>query len=521
MNKYDMNKLSLEEKIGQMIVFGFDALELNDHAIDLITKYKVGNVILFARNVKTPEQVFKLNHDLQKLALKTLGVPLLITIDQEGGMVTRIKSGGTFFPGAMTISASDQIENSYLSGRLMGKELKALGINMNLAPTLDVNNNPFNPVIGVRSYSDNPNRVAEYGLEFIKGLQESVIATAKHFPGHGDTKVDSHLALPEIDKSLDELMEMEIIPFKHAVENGLEAVMTTHINFPQITKEGRPATLSKIALTGLLREKLGFEGLIITDCMQMKAIQKHYTTPLGTLMAINAGANLICISHSYELQTESVKRLKQAYEENELTLETINDRVSKILEYKEKYASFKETETFEDIKETVLSKANKEFAYSVVKDAFTKVVGDDISLDKKTLLIASNPISTTIADEDDGSVSIIQKIKQEQLNIDTLEVSIKLEEDMESIIKKATLYEQVIFCSYNANIYQNQLELEKRLNQVVDLQVVMMRNPYDTFFNKDLKHVFAMYEYTPNSVNVLVEYLKGQIIPKGKMVVSL
>lgn len=521
MINYNVKDLTLDEKIGQLIVFGFDALDLNDHAINLITKYKVGNVILFARNVKTPKQLFTLNKNLQELTMKTIGIPLIISIDQEGGMVTRIKNGGTYFPGAMTLSASNHKENSYLSGKYMGSELAALGINMNLAPVLDVNNNPYNPVIGVRSYSDDKNRVSEYGNEFIRGLQESVIATAKHFPGHGDTTVDSHLALPKIDKSFEDLMDMEIVPFKHAIDNGLQAIMSAHINFPAITDQGYPTTLSRKCLTGLLRNKLGFEGLIITDCMQMKAIQKNYTTPVGALLAIEAGANLVCISHSEELQTKSVEHIKNAVHNRVISEKLIDERVSKILEYKSKYVSFDSSKTYEDVQTVVENKEAKEFAYKVCKEAVTLIKGDVITQSKKTLLIASSPLSTTIADEDDGSTSIVRAVKESSLEIDTLEVSVRLEEDISEIVKQASLYEQVIFCSYNANIYQKQFELIRELNAVLPLKVIMMRNPYDSVFVKEIKHLVAMYEYTPNSVKVLMEYLNGDFVPSGKLVVTL
>ncbi|MBU1143018.1 MAG: beta-N-acetylhexosaminidase, partial [Firmicutes bacterium] len=282
--KYDLNKLTLEEKIGQLFMFGFDATDVNDHAIKLIKEYRIGNVILFARNIKTPEQVFKLNQNLQKLSLKELGIPLFISIDQEGGMVSRITSGATFFPGAMTIAATNDVHNAYLSGKYMGLELINLGINMNFAPVLDVNNNPKNPVIGVRSFSDQPKMVAEYGSAFIKGLQENVIATGKHFPGHGDTHIDSHLALPKVAYGMDRLNPVELVPFKHAIQNGIQAMMSSHIDFPALTENGLPTTLSKKCMTGFLREELGFEGLIVTDGMQMKAIQDNYTTVGASLM---------------------------------------------------------------------------------------------------------------------------------------------------------------------------------------------------------------------------------------------
>ena len=521
MSKYNIKDLTTEEKIGQLFVFGFDALDVNEHAIDLIKTYKAGNVILFARNVQTPEQVFELNMNLQKLALEEIGVPLAICIDQEGGMVTRIKNGATFFPGAMTLTASDNVENSYRVGKYMGEELKALGINMNLAPVLDVNNNPHNPVIGVRSFSDDPKNVSLFGHEYIKGMQESVIATAKHFPGHGDTKIDSHLALPKIDKTIEEIKGVELVPFKHAIENGLQAVMSSHINFPALTEEGRPCTLSKNVLTGLLRDKLNFEGLIITDCMQMKAIQKHYTTKEGALMAIQAGANLICVSHSHELQTSAIKRVREAVQSGELTEETLNKRVQKVLEYKNKFI-IDVNSTYNSVRDVVENKDTKAFALQTVKDAMTLVKGSNIKLDNKTLIIASDPISTTIADEDDGAYSILKAVKDSGLKLDTHSVSIRLsEEEIKIALGASKDYEQVIFCSYNANIYEMQQELIKELNKDNELFVIAMRNPYDLVFVPEIKNLICMYEYTPNSVTALVDYLKGSFMPNGNLPVTL
>jgi len=521
MNK-TIKDLSLEEKIGQLIVFGFDALDLNDHAIDLIKTYKAGNVILFARNVESPKQLFQLNQNLQKLALQTHGIPLFICIDQEGGMVTRIKNGATYFPGAMTLAASQKPKHSYISGMLMGEELKALGINMNLAPSLDVNNNPHNPVIGVRSFGDDVETVSKFGIENIRGLQENVIATAKHFPGHGDTSVDSHLALPKIDKDFDALNALELVPFKRAIEHGVKAIMSSHINFPAITEKGLPTTLSYQCMSGLLRQTLGFSGLIITDCMQMKAIQKDYTTKKGTFMAIQAGVDMVCISHAKDLQVEAINYLKEQVENQQLSVEVIDERVERILAFKDKHIALDLNSTYEDVAGLVENEASKEFTLSVVRDALTLVKGQTITSLDQTLLIASEPISTSIADEDDGKDSIIKSVKKACPSIDTYKVSVGLsDQEIDEVVEKAKDYKQVIFCSYNANIYQNQQRLIKELNKMENPHIIAMRNPYDSYFVKDIKNLVLLYEYTPNSIQVLIEYLKGQIKPQGRCPVSL
>lgn len=522
MIKYDVNSLSIDEKIGQLIMFGFDALEVNNHAIKLIRDYKVGNVILFARNVKTPEQVFKLNQNLQKLAFDNIGIPLFISIDQEGGMVTRIKNGATFFPGAMTLAASNNINNAYLTGQYMGIELKSLGINFNLAPVLDTNNNPKNPVIGVRSYSDNPKTVSDFGNAFIKGLQESVIATGKHFPGHGDTNVDSHLALPTIEYGVDRLEKIELYPFKQAIKSGLKAIMSAHINFPAFTENGLPTTLSKKCLTGLLRDKLGFEGIIVTDCMQMKAIQHNYTTKEGTLMAINAGANLVCISHAEELQVASVKRLKEAVATGELTEDTINDRVSRLLKFKEELGDVHLTNTYESVSSLVENKNTKEFVLNVVKSAATLVKGKPFIKKDIPLILAVSPMATTIADEKDGSHDIINRVRLDLPDFDTARLNVKTTEmEIEEALKQAKNHKQVIICTYNANIYTSQIDLVKLLaKEDLELHVIAMRNPYDLHYAKEIENLVCFYEYTPNSISALVDYLKGDLTLKGKLPIT-
>jgi beta-N-acetylhexosaminidase len=514
--------MTIEEKVGQLLVFGFDALTLNDHAIKMIKDYKIGNVILFARNVLTPKQLFELNKNLQRLAIESIGIPLLITIDQEGGMVTRIKNGATFFPGAMTIGASHNKNNSYLTGKYMGEELKALGINMNLAPSLDINNNPNNPVIGVRSYGDNSCIVTEYGLEMIKGLQENVIATAKHFPGHGDTFVDSHLDLPKIEKSREELDQLELIPFKEAIKNGVKAIMSAHINFPALTEEGLPTTLSYRCLTGLLRNELGFDGLIITDCMQMKAIQTYYTTKKGALMAIKAGADLVMVSHSEELQIQAYENLIKAYNEADLTESLIDEKVARILKFKEENIDINLSLNYEDVSFIVENSVHKDFALDVVRQGMTLVTGELYNPNLKTLIIASAPLSTTIADENDGDDQIIPSIKKSIPKMDTYEISVNPNnQEINEVISIAKEYDQVVFCSYNANIYKSQLELIRELNILCNLHVIAMRNPFDSYFEPTIKNLIVLYEYTPNSVKVLIEYLQGKIVPKGILPVKL
>ena len=519
---YNIKHLTTEEKIGQLLMYGIDGTTVTDHTIELIKKYKVGNIILFARNAESPKQLYELNQSLQRLAQEELKIPMFISIDQEGGMVTRIFHGATFFPGAMTISATDRLEDSYIIGDMMGQELKALGINMNLAPVLDVNNNPKNPVIGVRSYADDPYRVAAYSREFIKGLQKHVFATGKHFPGHGDTHLDSHLALPQVSYDRDRLDEIELVPFKEAIRGGIKALMSSHIDFPALTENGLPTTLSHKCLTGLLREELGFEGLIVTDGMEMKAIQDNYGTVEATLIAIKAGANLACICHSEPLQIEAIARIKEALASGELSMDLLDERVSRVLSYKEQISLMPLNEPYEAIKHIVENEEHKAFSLDVVKRAATLVKGEPIALKGGALFIGMLPKATTQADDTDGLYDIISHLKQEIPCIKTHKMPIHpSDEDIAEAVKKARFVSQVILTTYNANVYQSQIQLINALAECdVECHVIAMRNPYDVMFTDQIKHFVCLYEYTPNAITTLIQYLKGDLKLEGRIPVT-
>lgn len=289
-----LSQMSVEEKIGQMFMVSLDGTALNEETAEYLAARHIGNVILFGKNMAGREQISALNTQIQQTIRQATGIPPLIGIDQEGGTVTRITDGATIFPGNMAVAATGDPKNAYLLGEAMGAELYALGINVNFAPVLDVNSNPDNPVIGVRSYSDDPALVGRFGCQMAAGLRsQSVLACGKHFPGHGDTSTDSHLDLPVLNRSEASLRNTELVSFQKAIDQGIDMIMTTHIIFPAFESEQLPATMSEAILTGLLREQMGFHGLIITDGMRMKAITEHFGTAEASLAAAQAGADLI------------------------------------------------------------------------------------------------------------------------------------------------------------------------------------------------------------------------------------
>src|SRR5947199_3485537 len=254
MSGYTTN-MSLQEQIGQLLVVGFSGITPNQEIIDLIQRYHVGGIILFSRNIQNAQQVFALTQSLQNIA-QAAGhrQPLLIAIDQENGIVSRLGEGATIFPGNMALGAIGSEQITHDVAMATGRELKVLGINMNLAPVVDVNNNPANPVIGVRSFGEDPSLVARLGTAMVKGYRAAgILSCLKHFPGHGDTTTDSHLALPVIPYTLQRLEALELVPFRSGMKAGAESVMIAHVAFPALAEQNTlPATLSSTIVQGLL-----------------------------------------------------------------------------------------------------------------------------------------------------------------------------------------------------------------------------------------------------------------------------
>jgi beta-N-acetylhexosaminidase len=287
--------MTLEQKVGQVFMLGFDGTRVDAAARAVIRGLHLGGVTLFARNAESATQVARLSRDLQSTADP---VPLFIAADQEGGLVVRVTRGATVFPGNMALGATRAAPLARRVARAAAAELLAMGINMNLAPVVDVNTSPLNPVIGVRAFGSDPELVATLGRETVVGLQAGhVSAVAKHFPGHGDTSIDSHRDLPVVAGSLDRLHAVELKPFLAAIRAGVDGIMTAHVCVPALEpRPGVPATLSKAVLTGVLRDQLGYTGLILTDALDMAAIRKTRGPSAAAVEAFQAGADLLLVA---------------------------------------------------------------------------------------------------------------------------------------------------------------------------------------------------------------------------------
>ena len=363
-----LSKMTTKQKIEQKIMPDFrqwkndgeskthDLTEMNDDLRKIMETHDFGGIILFGDNTHETDKIVRLIDDFQKAATKPRDdnanrLPLLVSIDNEGGTVFRVDTG-TAMPGNMAIGATKDKNAAYLDGKIIGREEVALGINNNFGPDLDTNSNPLNPVINIRSISSDPNLVADLGVEIVKGIQDqNVAATAKHFPGHGDTSTDSHTGLPTVDKSYEEIKQLELVPFQAAIDAGIDMIMTAHIAYPQIaekleTKSGElitaPATLSRVFLTDILRKDMGFEGVVVTDSMTMQAIVQYFGDAEAVVMAFQAGVDIalkptvINCPSSIKDMDRIIDYAVQAVEDGRIDEKELDASVRRILELKEK-----------------------------------------------------------------------------------------------------------------------------------------------------------------------------------------
>ncbi len=405
-----LEEMSLEQKICQMLMPSFyvrgrdnrtgaPLTELDSRTAEILQKYDFGGVILFNQNITGTVQVTKLIHDVQNASLSGDGqIPLLVAVDQEGGNVFRLKTG-CWMPGNMLLGATENPELAQKAAELIGSEIKAVGFNVNFAPTADVNNNPSNPVIGLRSFSSDQDITAKMVASSIQGFKDAgVISAVKHFPGHGDTATDTHVGLSVINRTYEELKNLELVPFKAGIEAGAQIVMTAHIQFPEIEKETYtsistkkpvylPATLSHKMITDVLRGDLGFDGVITTDAMDMGAITKHFSPVDAATLAINAGVDILLMAGDISTENqinkfeELIAALVSKVESGDIQEKRIDESVQRILELKIRngimdYDKGHLNRKTSAAKKTVGSQANHQLEWEITQKGITLLKND-------------------------------------------------------------------------------------------------------------------------------------------------
>lgn len=537
-----INKMSLDQKIAQMLIVDLNSLKQSpsDKIADQIRKEGYGGVILFRKDMTSIDQTVELIDQLKKSSAE---VPLWVGTDQEGGVISRIP-WGTSFPGNMALGATGKAELARETGKLIGDELKALGFNLNFAPSLDVNNNPNNPVIGLRSFGTNTKAVGEMGTAMMRGLQEAgVMATMKHFPGHGDTAVDSHVGLPTVSYGLNRLEEVELAPFRYAIERGANMIMTAHITFPKIDstmikskKDGSniylPATLSHKVLTDLLRKELKFQGVVVTDALNMQAIDSHFGRKESVIMAIQAGADSLLMPVE---PAKTLKWIRQAVKEGRISEERINESVTRILSLKQQYGLVEEnanTETFEQkvkrARQVFANPETKRKEREFAEQAVTLLKNDGkllpygLQSNKRILLIASDSLLNSMKKQLNGMVK--EDGKKRDVHIATLPLSSSWTAEQRQIAASA---DQIVMGTENLHMNKGErkaaqavVEQLSKLNKKV--AVLAVGAPYDIRYIPNVTAYIALYgsEKLPN-LNAGMRAVWGFIQPTGTLPVFI
>lgn len=505
-------------EIGQHLVTGFQGPEMSDAFIQSVREYKIGNVILFENNVTDKLQLKRLCEEIDALVREETGIAPFITIDQEGGVVSRLKDDATVFPSAMAVAASGNPQNASVAGRITAEELRAMGVNFDLAPVMDINSNPKNPVIGVRSYGDQPSKVAEYGTAMMKGLEQGgILSCLKHFPGHGDTSVDSHLGLPRVDKGLNELLACELIPFQAAINAGAPAVMSTHILFPQIEPDNVPATMSRRILTDLLRKQMGFQGLILSDCMMMGAIAQFYGTVAGSMAAVHAGIDLVFVSHDAALASQVSENIAHALRQGTLDEKEFAASTERILSSKAKLNIARPS------MEIVGCAEHRAASLQITREAITLVRDAPFRLGDTPLFLGCNRFRPNLASNpEEGDLSFTNTL---QTLLGGNAVTTPQDPDdgaIEAALSRVSGHTSIVIGLYNALSRSGQLKLVKAAAQKgLPICAVALRNPYDL---ADLPHsvrTIAAYDYDRRTLPILAKMLQGDLPISGKLPVRL
>ncbi len=528
---HDTDGMTVEEQIGQLLVVGFQGTCVPQTLRELIEHHHVGNIILFSRNIQDTHQLLDLTHSLQAIA-KAAGhrSPLLIMLDQENGMVRRLGQDATTFPGNMALGAIGSEQIAYEIAQATGRELKALGINMNLAPVVDVNNNPANPVISVRSFGTDPQQVARLAVATVKGYQEAgIVSTLKHFPGHGDTSVDSHLALPTIPYTFERLEQVELVPFRRCIQAGADCVMIAHIYFPALMQDkALPATVSPIIIQGLLRQQLGFNGVIISDCMEMNAILRTVGIEQGSVMALQAGTDLVLISHIYERQLASLVAIQAAIQAGQLSRETIHRAAERVLRLKERSLSWDRA-----MPSTLSAEVGSEEHQYLRDRAYalsTTLVRNDVQLlplhlqpDEHILVLYPQKATTSLAqDKFAAPTTLVENIQQRHTNTQSIIFPPQMSaQDRLELLHKAQKATIIIMATINAHADEDQAELMRQLLQAGRPVIgIAIYRPYDLLSFPELRTYLATYEYTLPALEAVVRVLFGEIKAQGHLPVN-
>ncbi|MFZ4437258.1 MAG: glycoside hydrolase family 3 protein [Syntrophales bacterium] len=515
-----LNRMSVEEKVGQVMMGFFRGPTLSQEQEKRIRELHLGGVILYGSsgNISNTGQVAALIESIQRAAGAAGGVPLFVSIDQEGGLVARLTEGVTLFGGNMLLGATGSETLAAGSARVTAHELRALGITMNFAPVVDVNSNPANPIIGIRSFGSSPEEVARLGMAHIDPYRESgVVCVAKHFPGHGDTDVDSHIGLPIVKHDRARLEAVELYPFRAMVRGGVPAVMTAHVEVPALDPTGLPATLSAPILS-LLRNEIGFSGLIITDSMGMGAIVKGWGIEEASILSFLAGTDILLFGadtgHEPAEQDGIYQALLSAVKSGRISTKRLDESVRRILVAKQSYGVLDDPFPIKSWQASLASAEHLAVAREVAVGGITLVRND-----KGLLPLASaSPVPVVWPTE---MIKYLQPLLAELPGL--VPCLVPLQPTADDIVQAVNTIKGapvVLAVSYNLDRNTGWLNLLKAINGD-NVVVIAVRSPYDLIQLPEASTYVAIYSDRPVALQAAAELLTGRIMPRGRLPVEL
>lgn len=494
--------MEIKEKIAQMLCFAFKGDAYNKQLKTLIEKVKIGGIVYFKHNIKSNEQVINLNKTMQEKSQ----TPLFVCVDQEGGYVRRA-TDINYLPGAMALAAAGT-DKTYDLCLKVGQDLKSLGFNINFAPVGDVNNNPYNPVINARSYSDDFEVVSAYANSAFKGFQDAgLLSTIKHFPGHGNTNVDSHLGLPRVGLSKADIENRELLPFKEAIKKGIDGVMMSHIIYS--TLDSLPASLSKKVVRDVLIDELGFNGLIATDSLTMQAISLNYTIEEVLVNSVMAGCDMLvfCGKALLDDQLSIFNTFVKLVEDKKISESRINESYEKIIRIKTKYCK-------QEYGEIVIDNT---LAETVLKDAVTVVLDKNLPLSTTEKVLIISPIikMATLIDNDNlDNFKFSNHFSGDEIFID------KELENLKIIRQNILEYDKIILLTYNVSEDDYQVQVFKELDKDKTI-VLSIRSPYDIMYLEGVSTYISLYEISDIILNACKDIIYGKNMAKGKLPVKI
>lgn len=490
----------LEADAGKVFMIGIYGKELNKETREILSEIKPGFIILFSRNVDTPEQVKKLVDDVSDF----LDYRPIFAVDQEGGSVLRLKDGFSTLPSAMACAATGDRELIKEAVYAMSLELKAVGIDFNLAPVVDVNTDPFNPVIGTRSYSDDANVVVEFASSFLEGSKSARVMTClKHFPGLGSVSVDPHYDLPVVEKFYEELYRLELIPFGKL---NADALMPSHVFLPRIQKDGLPASLSKEVIGGIARNELGFKGLIVSDDLLMGGVSK-FSIEDRIRLAFDAGNDVLVICHEPDLQLRAFKYFKEMIKEDRI----IKNKFTKVLERIMLVIQDFQHEARPSM-DLINCQEHRQIMKTIAEKSITVVRQEILELPLTTLdivLTMVGPPFSPVSDNPENKIpSIVLEIAK-QFGVNHSWFSEENLPNVESLKGKT-----IILFTYDAYRSDVLRKFIKELDNRSNLFLVALRNPYDALL---VKNSLATYGSLDIQQKAITDVLTGRIKPTGTL----